>query len=245
MCATAGAPSGAAGTVAFALPAPLTFFVAAPVRSLTKADAQRLLDVPVRFGAQIKGVRYAKDGKPDRTVATCRQYAAAERDGYDVIDNFDNEMSGFLTRACGLVDAVMRARPARRSFVDAPRVGVSDLGVVSSAVFPEFPWEPANPSAQDRARRKRRSIAQLVRQEHCSIMKATKLDLQVRCHDMLLAVQELVRADVDGDGLQDILVSPYIRALRGTFSYTAPDVYLSRTSPRALLIPHPLASSKQ
>jgi hypothetical protein len=221
---------------AFSLPAPLTFFKAAPVRMLTKAQAERLRDVPVRFGADIDGVRYVKKGRPDRTVATCRQFDAAERDGYEFTSNFDNKMSGFLVRACGLLDAVISARPAVHSFVDSPRVGVGDIGSISSAVLPAFPWE----SDDETARRARRSIAELVREQRCTVTERTSLELRIRCGNMLLALEELLRADIDDDGYQDILVSPYIGALDGTFSYTAPDVYLTRTSPHALLIPHPV-----
>jgi hypothetical protein len=233
-------PPAVARPPAFVLSAPMMLFDNGPTRQLTKAEAQRRLDVPVRTGAGADGVRYSKQGAPDRIIVTCRQFAAANHDGYDPATNVDNVFSAFFERACGLLHAIARARPATRSYVDAPRVGVGDAQRLSSTVLPGLPWEPAHETSQERARRERTSVATFVREEHCTITTATRLDLRVRCADELIDVEELMRADVNGDGLQDIVVSPSIRSLDGTFSYTEPDVALSRSSAHGLLVPHPI-----
>jgi hypothetical protein len=218
------------------LPAPLTYFQAPAVTRLTPQQARHLLDVPVRFGADIAGVRMTRDGQPARRVATCRQYETAEMNGFEPDTNFNLVMMGFLVRACGLLDAVMHARPARHSFV----VGVRDVDQISSAVLPGTPWEPAQPSPQEQRLRERTSIATFIRQNGCRITTATALELQIRCDDLLYALTELVRADITGNGVESIVVAPYLRSMTGTFAYPAPVVALSRTSRSALLLPAPI-----
>lgn len=203
---------------------------------LTKAQALRLLDAPL----QPDPVRFMKSGKPDRRIRTCRQFAAAQRDGFDPATNFDNKISGFFEEACGVLRAVIVARKARRSVIDSPRLGVSSTAWLSSAVLPAFPWESI-PTAQERAQRARRSVATFVREEQCTVTEATAVLLRLHCAaDMLVEVKELLRADVDGDGFEEIVVTAGIASLTGTFSYTAPDAVLTKTTARALLTPHPI-----
>lgn len=225
---------------AIALPAPLTYFQAPAVTQLTPQRAQQLFDVPVR-GADIPGVHMVRDGRPDRNAATCRQYETAVTAGFEPQSNFDLVQSGFLVRACGLLDAATRARPARRNFVDAPRVGVRDVNQISSAVLPGAPWEPAHLTRQEEQRRERTSIGAFIRANGCRITIATSTELQFHCDDLLYALTELLRADVDGSGRQSIVVAPYMRSLTGTFAYPAPVVALSRTSTHALLVPAAVA----
>jgi hypothetical protein len=219
------------------LPEPLTYFDAPPVGGLTPQQAQRLFDVPVRTGARIPGVRMLRTGRPAQNVATCRQYEKAVSDGFEPATNFDLVMSGFFVRACGLLDAASRAQPARRSFVDDPRVGVRDVAQLSSAVLPGAPSEPAQLSQQQERLRERTSVAAFIRARGCRITVATRVELQLRCGDLLYALTELFRADVDRDGLQSIVVAPYLRSMSGTFAFRAPVVALSRASRDALLVP--------
>jgi hypothetical protein len=219
------------------LPAPLTYFQAPPVKRLTPQQARHLLDVPVRFGADIAGVHMVRDGRPARRVATCRQYETAEMNGFEPDTNFDLVMTGFLVRACGLLDAVVRAQPARRSFVEMPRIGVRDIEQISLAALPAAPSEEAVPTPQEERARERTSIGTFVRQNHCRVTTATSTELQIRCADMLYALTELLRADIDGDGAESIVVAPYLRSMSGTFAFPAPVVALSRTSRSALLMP--------
>jgi hypothetical protein len=226
-----------ASPAAISLTAPLTYFQAPAVTRLTPQQAQHLLDVPVRFGADIAGVRMVHDGRPAQRVATCRQYETAELHGFEPDTNFDLTMTGFLVRACGLLDAVMRARPARRSFVENPRVGVRDVEQISSAALPPAPWDPAKPTPQQERLRESTSIATFIRRNGCRITTATPVELQLRCGDMLYALTELLRADVAGDGIESIVVAPYLRSMTGTFAFPAPVIALSRTGRSALLMP--------
>ena len=226
-----------ASPAAISLPAPLTYFEAPAVTRLTPRQAQHLLDVPVRFAADIAGVRMVHDGLPAQRVATCRQYETAEMHGFEPDTNFDLVMTGFLVRACGLLDAVTRARPARRSFVENPRVGVRDVEQISSAALPPAPWDPAKPTPQQERLRERTSIATFIHRNGCRITTATPVELDLRCGDLLYALTELLRADVSDDGVESIVVAPYLRSMTGTFAFPAPVIALSRAARTTLLMP--------
>lgn len=237
-------PLLAAALLAAATPAaaihlaqPLTYFRTPPVRTLTPLQAQRLYDVPVVFGDGGAGPVYVKDGRPNRTAGTCRAFEQAQRDGFEPQANVDIVMSGFLVRACGLLDAVSRARPARRSTIDRPRVGVRDIDQIASSALPGAPWDPAHPSPAEQRRRDRTSVAAFVRANHCRVTVATTVELQFRCDDLLYALTELVRADVGVDGTESLVVAPYIRSMTGTFAYPPPVEALTRTSAHGLLLP--------
>lgn len=222
---------------AIPLAQPLTYFKLPAVRALTPLQAQKLYDVPVVFGDGGDGPVYVKDGRPNRTAGTCRAFEQAQRDGYEPQANVDIVMSGFLVRACGLLDALVRARPARRSTIDRPRVGVRDIDQISSSVLPGAPWDPARLSPAEQRRRERTSIAAFVHANRCRVTVATAVELQFRCDDMLYALTELVRADVGVDGTESLVVAPYIRSMTGTFAYPAPVEALTRTSAHGLLLP--------
>jgi hypothetical protein len=224
----------------------LAYFQAPPVRALSPAQAQKLYDVRVRFGDGGHGPTYVKRGRPNRRVATCRQYETAQLDGFEPATNFDIAMSGFLVRACGLLDAAAKAQPARRSFVDAPRVGVRDIDQISLAALPREPSGPARLTTAEEQRRERTSIGAYARANHCRVTVATANELQLRCGDWLYALTELFRADIDGDGVASIVVAPYLRSMTGTLVDPEPVIGLSRTSRSALLVPAaitPLAQS--
>jgi hypothetical protein len=231
------ATASLASPAAISLSAPLTYFQAPAVTRLTPRQAQHLLDVPVRFGADIAGVRMVHPARPAQHVATCRQYETAEMHGFEPDTNFDLVMTGFLVRACGLLDAATRARPARRSFIESPRAGVRDVEQISSAALPPAPWDPAKPTPQQERNRGRTSIATFIRRNGCRITAATPVELQLRCGDLLYALTELFRADVDGAGVESIVVAPYLRSMSGTFAYPAPVIALSRSVGSALLMP--------
>jgi hypothetical protein len=225
---------------ALRLPAPLTYFDAPPVAALTNAGARRLLDVRVFLGGAADAARYVKDGRPDRRVATCRRFEQAEREGFEPATNVDIVMSGFLVRACGLLDAAARARAPVHSTIAAPHVGVRDIDQISAAVLPPAPWDPATESPAEHARRERQSIGAFVRAQGCRVTVATVSELQLRCDDLLYALSELLRADIDGHGDEEIVVSPYLRSLTGTFTSPGPVVVLTRRSRDALLVPRPI-----
>lgn len=234
--AAAAGPAGVAKAGSVVFPEPVTYWRGAPFRRLTRTEAERLEDVPVRFGADVPGVRYAKDGEPDRTVTTCRQYAAALRDGYAWTNNFENKMAGFLTRACGLLDAALRVRPARRSSIASPRAGVASLDAVSAEALPGFGEE----TNAEHARLRGVSLRRYVREHGCRIALAAASELQIACADATFQLVELLRGDVLGDGTEQIAVSAYVGADGGTFSSVLPAFLLTRRSDAELLAPVPL-----
>jgi hypothetical protein len=228
----------ATGEPVFPLPRPLTDF-GTPIANLTRTQALALRDRPMAGLTATTGFPFVKDGKQNRIVTSCRSLDAANRDGYAPQDNAVNKTSQYMTVTCGLLDAVIAAHPRAAGRTQAP-IGLDRLDRISMAALPAFPSEENVPSPAALARRDRRSIAQFARDEHCTVTEASTLELRLKCNGYLLALTTVLQADLDGDGRDDLVVSPYIASLEGSFSYAGDDLILARRAAGALFVPREL-----
>jgi hypothetical protein len=227
--------------IVFPLPQPLTDF-GAPVATLTRAQAEALRAEPIGGLTPHTGFVYVKDGKPNRIVVTCRDLAAANRDGYGWENNAVNKTSQFMTVDCGLLDAVIAAHPKGAARTQPP-ISLARTDRISMAALASIPAEAAAPAPAELARRDHRSIAQFARDRHCTITKATVGELRLECDGWLLALTTVLQADIDGTGRDDLVVSPYVGSLQGSFSYVGPDLILSQRGTNPLYVPRDLPTA--
>ena len=125
------------------------------------------------------------------------------------------KMEPFLSAADAILDAVAHAQIASVSYVSNPFVGVADLHLLSKDVLPRIgPGDEeaiaaiAEPSLRELSRARKLLVVDV---------SSTRLQLEWEYSGAVLA--ELLRADLDGDGAEEILIQYYTHAVGGTLGY--------------------------
>ena len=142
-------------------------------------------------------------------VTTCREYDSAHQRGYHPYTRLEVFSSLPFNRRCGLLDSLQDATTPQQSFISNPRVGVADLELLPLSLFP-------NPGDDDD------NVDNLTYQTAVDTGKLVVEDmgqdfLKIKSvwfeiggerteSDEVQSLREVVRADFNGDGIEDVLL---------------------------------------
>jgi len=125
------------------------------------------------------------------------------------------KMEAFLSAADAVLDSVAHAQIAEVTYVSNPYVGVADLQLLPKDVLP---W--IGPDAEKAvAGVTEPSLRELARTKRLLIVDVSSTRLQFEWEGAGAVLKELLRADLDGDGLEELLIQYYIYAVGGTFGH--------------------------
>jgi hypothetical protein len=179
---------------------------------------EELLDRPILFGGtrSIDGVEFVNGSGGSMAVRTCREYRAAKAARYYAPTTFAMKMEGFVSAASAILDAVSRAQLPAISYLKSPHVGVADLHLLPKDVLSKFgPDQTAMIEDLGNV-----SLRELTRLGKISIIDVSSTRLDVVFNGFGTILKELLRADLDGDGLEEILVQHYTYAVGGTLGFS-------------------------
>jgi len=195
---------------------------------VARSDIEQLRDRPVKIGPNdhIDGVELTGTNDEKRFCRTCREYDTAKSEGFYPLTNFDIKISTWFEQQCGLLTALQAAQAPSQSFVSDPRVGVVDLNLLPYSFFPVFTEHTASATTE--------SYQDKVDDGTLVVKRVRANMLTIESPDLMGQVLiEVVRADFNGDGIEDILLFEYCYAIGGTMSWGAPRL-LTRTSDDAM-----------
>lgn len=193
-------------------------------------EIEALLDRPILFGktTSIDGIELVNGSGTSTTIRTCREYRAAKAAGYYAGTTFAMKMEAYVGAANAILDAVTGAKVPMTSYVSSPHVGVADIGLLPPSVLPDV-----GPDHRDKiASFGKASLAELLLRNEISIIEVSSSRLKVEFFGLGMVLTELMRADLDGDGIEEILVQHYTHAFGGTLGVSSVGV-LRRPSPNA------------
>lgn len=201
--------------VTFELIKDIKFADGTEVKSIAKADIEDLRDLPVWMGGSdhIDRLRLTHKQKEKLHVRTCREYDSAIERGYYADTGFDVKMSVWFKYQCGLLTALETAEIPRQSFISDPKVGVLNLELLRFAIFP---YNIAEILDWEEAKDIKTTYQDMVEAGRLKVKSADKHILRVEDEGMAQTIEEVVRADFNNDGIEDILVFEYHRAIGGT-----------------------------
>lgn len=188
----------------------LKFLNTGEIRTISKADIDELLSRQVQLGQNnhIDGATLTNDMNETLYVKTCKEYNEAINSGYYALTNFDIKMSTFFEHQCGLLNAIKTATVPECSFIDDPRVGVVDLQLLPFYLFPFL----GDVSDEDDTYQSKVDDGTI---------KIKRIKQNMVCVEdkegMGQQLIEVLRADFNGDGLEEILLFEYCYATDGTF----------------------------
>ena len=202
---------------AFPLTQNLEFVDGSTEGSVRPEEIEKLLDKPVLIGgtSSIDGLEYVRDSGQCMIVRTCREYRAAIASGYYPLTNFAIKMTAFLDAANAIIDAVSKAQVPTVSFVSTPFVGVADLRLLPKDVLPFI--GPDMEAEFDNLQV--RSLADLASNGQLRIISMSSTRLQIEWNGAGAVLTELLRADLDGDDIEELLVQHYTYAVGGTLGF--------------------------
>jgi hypothetical protein len=147
-------------------------------------------------------------------VRTCREYRDAVANDHYAATTFAMKMEAYFKRTLGVLNGLCACRPAARSYIRDPRVGICDLEHLPAAVLPLFGEITAEIEQNWRLHP---TVGSLVAAGCAKVMSVSSREVWVLFGHTVIHLREILRADLDGDGIEDILVSAHIRADGGTF----------------------------
>ncbi len=191
--------------------------------SIRRFEIESLLTQRVELLAARPDAEYGKYGLgytfPDWhfPVFSCREWAQAHRQGEYVNSNYERAMESSFIHTCSLLYALKDAKPAKRSFIANPRVGLANLNLLPPHVQGDGLSDEEETEFNKLAARGVRMSNLIAKREVKAKASKTSLSLAVPYDDTEL--EEAARADFDGDGVEDIFIWATKRTGMGTFRY--------------------------
>lgn len=218
----------AAGEDLVRLTSGLEIFDGVPVDHLRLSTVDELLDKPVKLGMDLsEGLPLVNDEGASVEVRTIREYRAAMDALYYADTTFGMKMEAFFITASKLLEALAACRPSSQSFIRTPRVGVCDIHLLPSSVLITL---EATDEECDRLVTEFPTVADLVSADKAEIAWVDSMFISVDFLGIRTSLREMLRADLDGDGTEDLLAAVYFNAVEGTLGGGTEPVALSRKS---------------
>jgi len=155
------------------------------------------------------------DSGDKRAVRTCREWAAARTAGFYALTTYDIKEEAFFKRAYSMIRAISLASVADTSFVDIGQVGLDSLDLLPVTLLPALSSDDVEALAALDSQGA--SIGDLMRTGEVNVVEAARNYLSLTYRHMGEAFWAILRADLNSDGIEDMLVSTYEWATQGTF----------------------------
>ena len=187
------------------------------VKSIAKSEIDGLRDLPVSFGENkgIESVRLWKKKGDEIEVRTCREYDAALERGYSPANNMERKLASFFKYPCALLKALEIASVPKESFITDAEVGVVNVELLPFSLFPHI---GEYKSRQEFAKDLQTTYQQKIETGELVVKERAEHILKIQGDGMEQLLQEIVRADFNNDGIEDVLVDEAHWVTQGTHS---------------------------
>ena len=204
--------------VIFELIESMKFADGTEVKSIAKDDIDSLRDLPVRLGENkgIDGVTLSKRKVGKIHVRTCREYDEARKKGYYPLSTFDITMATFFKKPCGLLNALANASLPQKRFISDAEVGIANVELLAYSLFPYF---GDSKSPQEAKKDSETTYQQKIETGELVVKEKSLHVLIIEKPGMGQSLRELVRADFNNDGIEDVLLFEYHWATEGTHRF--------------------------
>ena len=211
--------------ITFELVTPIKFADGSEKKSFTKAEIEPLRDLPVDMGGNKTDGATLKNKQDKRRVRTCREYDDALANGYRPGSTYDIAMASWFKYPCGTLQLLERATRPKRSFLPQE---LFDLKLLPLKLFPivsdyeqTYGRDIEDETYHDQAEK-----------GELEVIEKTPHKFRCKLRGLKQYLTEVVRADFNGDGTEDILLSEAVYAIGATY-HTYDLIILTRKSSEA------------
>lgn len=225
-----------------------------PIGEISMEHADAYLDLPIELndGEGLRLTKWSDDGSDPfestdvRFVKTLREYSAAVDDDYYPLTNADMKNAAWLfDTPLAIFRYLSNASIPSTSYISNPRVGLADLSLLPASLFTLI-YTPEDEEVE--ILRQAKTIQDLVDLGRIRVTKSGTHFLSLEGtettdgrHDgNFVYVSEILRTDIDGDGIEDILLYVGGGPIDGTHRESNV-IACTRLSPDSLLTMLPTA----
>ena len=207
----------------FLLSRKLTFLGGAELDEIDQTMVESLKDLTIASGDYVPDlILTSKDETERRAIKTVREYDAAISQGFFARTGKDMKLQGWFVLTSDVFKALATAKPARLSHFCPGSEALHDASTLSADLARELRDEALTGTIQD-----------IVSDKGFRLDLSSPYSLTVE-RNFRTYIQEIFRADLDNDGLEEMLVAVHRRAIGGTLAWTSTMV-LGRDSETALI----------
>jgi hypothetical protein len=201
----------------------LQFVGGVSVAALRRSEVGRLFDEPLALlNCQPAHLDVEHSDGRRREIRTTREYRDAIAQGFIPTCNAMVKIATLFDLPLAVFTAMERAQPARVSFIREPRTGIIDLKYMPVSMLPR-----GQISQEDGDYK---TLEEVQRNGNLKVVSSTSHSLHIEYAYFSRIIVEIMRADLDEDGIEDILVYWQDRSLQGTYGDGGTFVLTRRTA---------------
>lgn len=198
---------------AFRLSSGLDLFGNESHEVLSRDQFEEYMDIKLNFPWLDDGLRLINDQDEEMIVTTLREYEVASSRGFYGGSNYEMKTEEYcFRRPLEVLQILMKSKPPKRSFINQPRKGLPDIELLPVGLLWSFGVE--GEELFDGAI----TIGELVREGKARISDIGTDFIRIEYNDDSTYLREIMRTDIDGDGIEDILLHQGGGPLYGTLS---------------------------
>jgi hypothetical protein len=188
---------------------------------ISQNDFEELLELPVKTGSpDNEGVVLTdpNDSSLKVSVKNCQEYFYYTNKGYYAYTTYSMKMSAFFERTCGLIQALKNATIPSFNFISGSNISINNFELLPLTLFHSF-----TPETEDLIGSKTGLTFQdWINDGSFKIIELLENGFHIVHSGEGFIMVELLRADLNDDNVEDILVFCYSYATEGTlgFGYT-------------------------
>ncbi|WP_185287927.1 HNH endonuclease [Chryseobacterium lactis] len=185
------------------------------------------------FGETYKYINLSNDSGVITRISNLREWINAINNGFYPCTNTDIKMSENVDFLANLIEALKRAKLSKASFLDEPWIDIDNIDYLSPKIIYD-PEEKLIVNIQNGE-----SIGDLYRRKQVRLIKTDVFDISIEFNGFRTSISEQFRADLNDDGIEDILVRSWYNATRGSLGFGG-TLILTRKSTKSLIEPYML-----
>jgi len=202
------------------------------IGEVSKTDVERYLSEKVSLPLNMKdGLRLISEDNTKVLVSSLGEFQDAIQKGFSTCSNFERDVAyQRFERPLAFLQVLKAAKFAEQSFMDDPRRGLSDISLLpATLLFVTEDMTSDEAFAGQRSRLDGKSIQDLVENGEATVKEVGSEMLAVQYDHGRTFMFEMMRADVNADGIEDMVIHWGGGPIRGTYR-TASVVVLTRRS---------------
>lgn len=176
-------------------------------------DYSFLYDKKLFVGGGYDYLVLENDEKQDRNVSTLNEWLIAIKEGFYPRTNAAIKMSSIFTHLEELITALKISKMPKVSFISEPWIDLTNLDLLSPSIINDYEGKLLTYHNDGY------SVGDLVKNGIVKVNASDRYTISLEFEGLETSLREQFRADFNGDGIEDMFVRGWTRAVGGTLGF--------------------------